>query len=132
MTTAAIYARISLDRHDGEGVERQLADARALVADRGWSAVEYVDNDISAYRKRERPAWLELVRDLNAGKVDAVVAYHPDREIARGSLRTATFTLVKEGLVDRAEGGGAFWLHRDADTDGDNSPVIPFAAAGGG
>lgn len=98
MTKAAIYARISLDRHDGEGVERQLADSRALVAERGWTAVEYVDNDISAYRKRERPAWLELVRDLNAGRVDAVVAYHPDRLYRR--------LVDLETLIGAIEAGG--------------------------
>ena len=47
---AAIYARISRDvTGEGLGVERQLADCRALASERGWAvAEEYVDNDISA------------------------------------------------------------------------------------
>jgi DNA invertase Pin-like site-specific DNA recombinase len=42
--TAGIYARISLDRRDGEGVARQLADCHELAAKRGWDVAEYVDN----------------------------------------------------------------------------------------
>jgi site-specific DNA recombinase len=77
----AIYARISLDRTDGEGVARQLADGRQLAADRWPDAqvVEYVDNDVSAFRARRRPEFERLLTDLSAGRINAVVAYHPDR-----------------------------------------------------
>lgn len=76
-----LYARISLDRSDGEGVARQLDDCRSLAAERwpGARVVEYVDNDISAFRAKRRPEFLRLVDDLAAGRVGAVVAYHPDR-----------------------------------------------------
>jgi len=75
-----IYARISLDRHDGEGVGRQLDDCRELATARGWTEhVEYIDNDISAFRARRRPEYDRLLADLHAGRLTAVVAYHPDR-----------------------------------------------------
>lgn len=78
MPTAAVYARISLDRKQGEGVARQLADCRQLCADRGWKiGGEYVDNDVSAFRKKRRPGWQRLMADLH--QFDALVAYHPDR-----------------------------------------------------
>ena len=35
----AVYARISDDRQDGAGVERQLQDCRALVQRRGWGNI---------------------------------------------------------------------------------------------
>ena len=45
----AIYARISRDgTGEGEGVERHFADCRAMLPARP-RAVEYVDNDVSAF-----------------------------------------------------------------------------------
>lgn len=97
---AGIYARISLDRKDGEGVARQLADCRTLAAERGWEVVgEYVDNDLSAFRAKRRPEWDRLLEDLKAGTVDALVAYHPDRTYRKAS--------DLEALIDAVEATGA-------------------------
>jgi site-specific DNA recombinase len=77
----AVYARISSDQ-SGErlGVERQLEDCRKLAADRGWViAEEYVDNDLSAYKSKARPAYARMLADIESGRRDAVVAYHQDR-----------------------------------------------------
>lgn len=94
---AAIYARISLDRSEGEGVARQLADCRQLCAERGWEVTgEYVDNDVSAFRKRRRPEWQRLMGELD--QYDALVAYHPDR------LYRLTRDL--EDLIDALEDSG--------------------------
>lgn len=79
MVGAAVYARISLDRKDGAGVDRQLDDARTLAAERGWTVAEYVDNDLSAYHAGRRPEYRRLLEDIQRGQVGAVVAYHPDR-----------------------------------------------------
>ncbi len=47
-TRAALYARISEDMTgEAAGVDRQLHDARALAAARGWEVVaEFSDNSI--------------------------------------------------------------------------------------
>lgn len=79
MVMAAVYARISLDRQDGAGVERQLEDGIALARKRGWDLVEYVDNSLTAFRRKKRPEWLRLLADLRSGRVQAVVGYHTDR-----------------------------------------------------
>lgn len=81
VVAAAIYARISSDpTGKALGVERQLEDCRKLAADRGWAiAAEYVDNDISAYRTKERPEYARMLRDIESGGVGAIVAYHQDR-----------------------------------------------------
>ena len=78
---AAIYARISSDREgDGLAISRQLEDCERLAADRGWRVVErYIDQDVSAYKARVRPAYQRLLDDLRAGTVDGVVVYHLDR-----------------------------------------------------
>jgi site-specific DNA recombinase len=101
MSTVGVYARISLDRQDGEGVARQLADCRKLAAERWPDAqvAEYADNDLSAFRARRRPEYDRLLADLRAGRVAAVVAYHPDRLYRR--------LPDLEGLVDAVQAAGA-------------------------
>ncbi|MDQ1740944.1 MAG: site-specific recombinase [Pseudonocardiales bacterium] len=78
MTTvraAAIYARISSDQDGpGLGVQRQVEDGRKLASQRGWVvAEEYVDNDVSAYSGKRRPAYQRMLADLVAGERDAVI-----------------------------------------------------------
>src|SRR5215204_2394956 len=78
---AAIYARISRDRAGaGLGVDRQEADCRQLAERLGWKVVAvFVDNDISAFSGKRRPQYEELLREVRAGRVKGVLAWHPDR-----------------------------------------------------
>lgn len=78
---AGLYARISADRHRDElGVRRQVADCEKLAASRGFAiAARYVDNDVSAYSGRRRPEYERLLADVREGRIDAVIAWHPDR-----------------------------------------------------
>jgi site-specific DNA recombinase len=78
---AAIYARISLDTAGDElGIRRQLADCRAKAGQLGWSvAEEYVDNDVSAYNAKTRPAYERMLADIRDRRIDAVLVYHMDR-----------------------------------------------------
>ena len=94
---AAIYARISRDvTGEGSGVERQLADCRALAAVRGWLvAEEYVDNDISAYKGKRRPSYQRMIDDIEAGQRDAVLVYHTDR-LTRRPIELEQFVQVCE------------------------------------
>jgi site-specific DNA recombinase len=82
---AGIYARISDDQEGLElGVERQVKDARALAERRGWTVIdEFVDNDISATSGKTRPSWERLLRDIEAHRIDAVVAYSSSRMYRR-------------------------------------------------
>jgi DNA invertase Pin-like site-specific DNA recombinase len=78
---AGIYCRISQDREaEGIGVERQERDCRALAEQRGWDVADvYVDNDVSAYTGKPRPSFRRLLDDIEAKRVGAVIAWHPDR-----------------------------------------------------
>ncbi len=82
-TSAAIYARISSDTEGtGKGVERQIEDCRRLATEFGWPVHdEYVDNDISAYSGKRRPAYERMLDDIRDGTVDAVIVYNLDRLI---------------------------------------------------
>jgi DNA invertase Pin-like site-specific DNA recombinase len=80
-TKAAIYARISSDR-DGErlGVERQLEDCRQVCERNGWTATEYVDNNLSGSKKNViRRAYLSMLEDIKNGQIDVVVVWDLDR-----------------------------------------------------
>ncbi|MBJ7598641.1 recombinase family protein [Candidatus Nephthysia bennettiae] len=78
---AAIYTRISHDPQGGRlGVRRQEEDCRAYVEQRGWElAGTYEDDDLSAFSGKARPAYRRLVEDIEARRIEAVVAWHPDR-----------------------------------------------------
>lgn len=78
---AGIYLRISQDRTGREaGVARQEPDCVALGGRLGWEIVDrYVDNDISAFSGKRRPGYERLKADLLAGRIDAIIVWHPDR-----------------------------------------------------
>src|SRR5215212_9688121 len=81
VTNTAVYCRISQDRAGDElGVKRQRQDCEKLAKDRKWDVTEtYTDDDRSAFSGKVRPAYEAMMADLAAGKLDAVVAWHPDR-----------------------------------------------------
>ena len=74
---AALYARVSTVNH-GQDVGLQLDELRQVAAQRGWHAVEYVDQGISG-AKDSRPALDRLMADAQAGKLDLVAVFRFDR-----------------------------------------------------
>lgn len=77
---AAIYTRISQDKTgEGSGVERQREDCLALCKMRGWEPVYYQDNDISAKVANKRPAFKEMLADIETGEIKYIVAWSLDR-----------------------------------------------------
>ena len=80
LITAACYLRISSDPSGQQlGVARQRKDCERLCAEKGWTPVEYVDNDISASDGKHRPAYQRMLADIEAGQISAVVAWDLDR-----------------------------------------------------
>src|SRR3954447_24610749 len=98
MRRAAIYVRISNDREGaGLGVARQEADCRLRAETAGWSVVDvYCDNDLSAYSGKPRPEYRRMLRDLETGRVDVVLAWHSDR-LHRSPKELEEFIDVCEG-----------------------------------
>lgn len=74
-----IYLRQSLDVEDG--IDRQRERTTAIVQARGWRLVDtYADNDTSASKARgTQTDWARMLRDIEAGRIDAVVAVDIDR-----------------------------------------------------
>lgn len=102
MTRAALYARLSRDRTGEEtATARQLDDCRAFATSRGWEiAGEYSDADVSAYKRNvARPGYEAMLAELDAGRVDVVVAWKLDRLLRR--------VMDFEKLWERCEPHGA-------------------------
>lgn len=80
MTTAAVYLRISSDpKGEQLGVTRQREDCLALCQSKGWTPVEYPDNDMSATNGKARPKYEKMLADIRDGAIGAVVAWDLDR-----------------------------------------------------
>lgn len=109
---AALYERISQDR-TGEGlaVTRQHEDNLELANQLGWEVVDtYRDEAKSATSGKRRPEYLRMLADIEAGKINAVIAWHPDRlyrvlpdlaELAEVCKRNnVAIATVRSGTVD--------------------------------
>jgi DNA invertase Pin-like site-specific DNA recombinase len=115
-TRATIYTRISDARGDDTaGVDRQREDCLALCAERGWDVVAvHEDNNVSAMKRKVRPAYTAMLEDVREGRCEVVVCWATDRLYrqprdleglveALGSVQVAT---VKSGKVDLSTADG--------------------------
>src|SRR3712207_6163234 len=82
---AAVYCRISDDQPGTRlGVKRQEEDCLQLAAQKGWPVAEvFVDNDVSAYSGKNRPAYRQMLQAIERGAIDAVIVWHLDRLMRR-------------------------------------------------
>jgi len=106
---AAVYARISSDKTGNEaGVTRQLEDCRNLAVASKWHIVEeYVDNDISASSGKARPRYQAMLAAIEAGEVDAIVTWAPDRLYRKLSdLEPLIVVMEKSGCTLRTVRAG--------------------------
>lgn len=111
MRRAAIYARQSLDRTgQGLAVARQIEDCTALIERQGWKHVAtFTDNDVSASNGRVRPEYRRLMEAVEAGRIDTIVSWAPDR-LARRPRDL-------EDLLDLVEGRGVSLTTVSGDVD---------------
>lgn len=111
MERAAVYLRISQDREaEGLGVDRQRKDCEKLLADRGWEAVEFVDNDVSATSRKKRPAWTAMLDALRSGEIRNVVSWANDRLYRKAKDQLELLEAVKDA-------GGVITTVKDGEVD---------------
>ena len=97
---AALYGRVSQDKHAGRSVSEQETESRAACQINGWTIeATYADNDISASRftTKKRADWIKLVADLDAGKFDVLVLWEP----SRGSRELTTWAALLDACRRR-------------------------------
>lgn len=78
----AIYARVSrADRDDPTSIPVQVADCRRRAKEEGWEIAEiYEETGISAWNpKRRRPAFEQLLNDIEIGRVDTILVREQER-----------------------------------------------------
>lgn len=127
-TRTAIYLRQSLNKTDEElALDRQREDCAALCQAKGWTVVkEYAEDDTSASNGKARRKYQEMLRDIRAGKIDAVVAWHQDR-LHRDVMELLLFTeLAVEHNLKLATVSGDLDLSTD---DGEFMATIGAAVA---
>ena len=81
---AGIYCRISLAViGDMTKTDDQERICRELCSRQGWDVHDvYTDHARSAWqRNRKRPGWDRMLKDVEAGRINAIVVYHGDRLI---------------------------------------------------
>ncbi|MGI9092665.1 MAG: recombinase family protein [Mycobacteriales bacterium] len=102
--TAGVYVRISSDvLGEGLGVARQEKECRALAERRGWPVAQvYVDNDLSAFSGKPRPAYRDMLAAIRAGRIGRVIAWHGDR-LHRSPLELEEFISLVEATGCQVE-----------------------------
>jgi site-specific DNA recombinase len=94
----ACYARISDDKHEGLGVERQLDIQHAYVETLGlpWPIEDFQDNDKSASRFGRKPRldFQRMVELVEAGALRAVCFWDIDRLFRRNDELEDLFKLI--------------------------------------
>lgn len=98
-------------------MSRQREDCLKVCETRGWTPVEYLDNDISASRG-VRPAYERMLDDIRDGKIQAVVAWHLDRLHRRPVELEDFIALADERRVALATATG------DVDLSTDNGKLV--------
>ena len=123
---AAVYCRLSVAAvGDTTKVEDQERISRELAKRKGWRvAGVYADNNKSAWQpNRNRPGWDQMLKDVEAGLVDAIVVYLP--AIGARNIEQLEDNIAAADLA----GGGQ---HRDCPAaDGKPEPRVDFARARG-
>jgi len=77
---AGLYARVSSEEQaEGYSIDAQLDAMRRFCRDRGWTiAGEYIEPGVSG-TTRNRPAFQEVLRDAEQGKLDVLLTHQLDR-----------------------------------------------------
>ena len=115
---ALVYTRQSLDRTgEGSAVSRQREDCDRLAELRGWTIVSHcTDNDTSAAGKRVRPGFEAVLKAVEEGHAEAIIAWSLDRLtrnrrdqirlIETCEKRAVTVALVRGSDIDMSTPAG--------------------------
>ena len=73
-----IYARYSTDQQSQKSIDDQLSECRRLCAQNGWQVTNILtDAEMTGFIST-RPGYQSLVRGIEAGEVDLIVAENID------------------------------------------------------
>ena len=86
-----LYARKSTEESDRQvhSIENQLEDCRKYATNNGLTIVAEITEQKSARYSHNRPKFTEMLKKLETGEYEAIIAWHPDR-LARNMLEAGT------------------------------------------
>lgn len=87
---AFIYARRSSDRQNEESTAQQIAACRELADRLGYNVIRVYPDEAKTGKNDRRPEFQKMVRAIEAGKCDVVIAYKSNR-ISRNMLQALTY-----------------------------------------
>lgn len=76
-----VYCRVSSEEQASDNhysLENQEKKARDLISSRGWRVID-VRKDVASGKNTNRDGFQELVKAVEAGRIDVVVVYRLDR-----------------------------------------------------
>ena len=95
----AIYARKSTESEERQvlSIDAQIRKAREMFAD--LDIVDVREEQGSAFEPGKREVFRQLLDDIDRGKVDGIIAWHPDR-LSRNEEDAAKITYrVRKGVI---------------------------------
>lgn len=97
----AIYVRKSTDAEDKQerSLGDQLADCKELVLRNSLRVVKVIEEAMSAKEPDIRPKFREMLDDLQAGKYDGVIAWHPNRLSRNMKEAGEVIDLLDKGII---------------------------------
>ena len=83
----AIYARKSTEDSGSQirSIDDQIKDCKEMAKREGLRIVKIIREERSAKTSHNRPQFTEMLNDIEAGKFDGIISWHPDR-LSRNSL----------------------------------------------
>ncbi|KAA9131167.1 recombinase family protein [Microbacterium caowuchunii] len=136
---AAIYVRQSV--REDQGIAQQIADCRRRLVAEEWAEVDvYDDNRTSATKDRGTgTAWARMLEDIDAGRVQVVVAVAAARLLRRVedvlelTKRDVRIVTLRDG-IDTATNGGKMMLYMlvlmaEAEIEEKEARALPYRAS---
>lgn len=87
---AFIYARRSSDRQNEESCPQQITVCKEMAERLGYTVIRVFADEAISGKTDKRPEFQKMVRAIEAGKCDAVIAYKSNR-ISRNMLQALTY-----------------------------------------
>lgn len=96
-----LYARKSSEEESAQekSLPNQIEDCQRFAKANGLNVVEIITEQKSAKMSFNRPKFTQMLKDIQKGKYDAILAWHPDR-LARNSLESGMIIdMIDNGII---------------------------------
>lgn len=95
-----LYARKSTEDEGSQmrSIKDQILECERLAKRDGLNVVDILEESKSAKRKDNRPVFSQMLKDIEQGKYDAILSWHPDR-LSRNMLEGGTIIDMIDNAV---------------------------------